>query len=73
MTESMREGVTKMCSEFLYSVYVHTKLAASSDHNNLQYPCNDDPNCYYIIPTVNTDNSTYRKTLCRLDPFKKLA
>ena len=41
-----------MHSERAQSIYVHTNPEAFSDHNDLQYSCNDDPKCDYVIHRI---------------------
>ena len=62
MIESIQEGVKKMSSECASSISVHTSTLASSDHNNLQSSCNDDPRCEYIIPHVSIDKNLFQKS-----------
>ena len=41
-----------MRSDYISSICVNKNPAALSDDNNLQYSCNDDPTCDYVITKV---------------------
>ena len=69
---SMQECVKNMRSESACYMSVHTKPAASSDENNLQYSCNDDPVLGYNIPIVSLNKYIYFRTACQLNLTKEL-
>ena len=48
-----------MRSEYESSISVHNKTETSSDHNNPQSSCNDDPMYDYIITKVYIDRKTH--------------
>ena len=69
----MQEGVRNMSSECVSFIYLHTNPAAPSDHINLKYSRNDEPNRDYIIPILYIDHNTYCKYLFQINIFKELA
>ena len=69
----MQEGVKNICSEIKSSIYLHINLESQSDHNNLQYYCNCEPKCDYIIPKFYIDNKICFNALCQTNRSKVLA
>ena len=51
----MKEGIEKMCSYCVSSIYVHTNPSELSDHNNLQYSLNNDNKPDDVITNVSID------------------
>ena len=52
-----------MRSECASSIYLHIYPEAPSDHNKLQYSCNDEPKSDYITPIFSIDRIILDKTL----------
>ena len=48
----MQGGIKNMHSDCASSSYLHTKPTAHSDHNNLQFSCDDVHTYRYFIPLV---------------------
>ena len=62
-----------MSSEYASYIYVHTNTEESSDHNNLQSSCNDEPMFDYHTPGFSIDNMDYCRIICQLDPSKSIS
>ena len=69
----MQEGVKKIRSESVYSIYSHINPSGNTDHNKLQYSCNCEPKYEYVIPIVSVDRILHNKSLWGPNPFQELA
>ena len=53
--------------------YLHIKPSIYSDHNNLQYSCNDEPTSEYVIPIVSIFDRVHSQSIFGPNPFKELS